>query len=277
MNRRSKWMMVVLVAALIGAAPVAARPAVGAAAIELAVATWETVAASGQVEARSATAEQADWRQVRRGDALRPQTLVQTGDKGRATLTRNANLLMLDPSSRVELPGQGFSGMETSVIQTEGSVLYNVDSRINPHFEVVTPYLVAGVKGTSFLVTVNEDSASVTVEHGLVEVRNPASGEIHEVGAGESIIRHRDQLEMDVQDDTRHSRQARKESKRLKRMVRHRPAPNERFISRCHKTHRNKLDPMRLGGDNNVFRRDVDCGLGAHKQGNGWAVNVCVK
>ena len=91
MNRRSKWMMVVLSAALIGAAPVAARPAVGAAAIEPAIVTWETVAASGQVEARSATAEQADWRHVRRGDALRPQTLVQTGDKGRATLTRNAD------------------------------------------------------------------------------------------------------------------------------------------------------------------------------------------
>ena len=117
---------------------------------------WTAVSASGPVQARpAATVTEALWRDVARGDELPPQTLVETGRKGRATLTRSASLLILDPESRVELPGDGYDGMETSIVQTQGSVLYKVDRRSNPHFEVVTPYLVAGVKGTSFLVTVN--------------------------------------------------------------------------------------------------------------------------
>jgi hypothetical protein len=110
--------------------------------------------------------------------------------------------------------------METSVIQTEGSVLYKVDSRTDPHFEVVTPYLVAGVKGTSFLVTVNDRYASVTVRHGLVEITNPGTGEKVELGPGQSVVRERDEIEMDLVRDRRRSRDAKRESKRLDRMDR---------------------------------------------------------
>jgi hypothetical protein len=159
-----------------------------------------------------------------------PRTLVQTGKKGRATLTRNASLLMLDPHSVVELPGEGFSDMETSVIQTEGSVLYKVDSRTNPHFEVVTPYLVAGVKGTSFLVTVNDRYASVTVRHGRVEITNTGTGETVELGPGQSVVRERDEIEMDLVRDRRRSREAQREAKRLDRMDRraeHKEAKHE--------------------------------------------------
>jgi hypothetical protein len=177
---------------------------------------WQTVAATGPVQAR--TADEVAWQEVARGDELWPRTLVQTGRKGRATLTRRANLVILDPQSRLELPGEGLAGLETSVVQTEGSVLYKVDSRSEPHFEVVTPFLVAGVKGTSFLVTVNERYASVTVEHGLVEITNPATGEVLELGPGETIIRQREDLEMELVRDERRSRQARHEARRLERM-----------------------------------------------------------
>ena len=220
MKTRSRARVVVLLAVILMVAPAMAKPAADSSLPEPREAPWQTVAASGPVEARVAVSEAAVWTEVSRGDRLMPTTLVQTGKKGRATLTRNASVLMLDPHSRVELPGEGFSEMETSVIQTEGSVLYKVDSRANPHFEVVTPYLVAGVKGTSFLVTVNDRYASVTVRHGLVEITNTGTGEKVELGPGQSVVRERDEIEMDFVRDRRRSREARRESKQLDRMDR---------------------------------------------------------
>jgi hypothetical protein len=217
----TRFAVVLSALAALGAAPAPAKPAADSFAAMPAVTPWTAVAASGPVQARpAAMVTEALWRDVARGDELLPQTLVETGRKGRVTLTRSASLLILDPESRVELPGDGYDRLETSIVQTQGSVLYKVDRRSNPHFEVVTPYLVAGVKGTSFLVTVNQRYASVTVQHGRVEITNPATGEHLMLGPGESILRERDQAEMDLVRDRRRSREARKETKRLEQMDR---------------------------------------------------------
>jgi hypothetical protein len=204
------------------AAPALAKPAADTFAAMPAVTPWKAVAASGPVHARTATtaATQALWRPVARGDELMPQTTVETGRQGRVTLTRSASLLIVDPDSRVELPDGGYGEMETSIVQTQGSVLYKVDSRSNPYFEVITPYLVAGVKGTSFLVTVNDRYAAVSVQHGRVQITNPGTGETVLLGPGESVLRHRDELEMDLVRAGQRSGDARKESKRLARMER---------------------------------------------------------
>jgi len=184
------------------------------------VTPWKALAASGFVQARPAAAADAPWRAVGRGDELTPQTLVETGRKGRVTLTRSASLLVIDPDSRVELPEEGYGDLETSVVQTRGSVLYEVDSRSAPHFEVVTPYLVAGVKGTEFLVTVNDRYAAVLVRHGRVEITRPDSDETLSLGPGESLVRHREDAEVDLVRDVRRSREARTEAKRLERLDR---------------------------------------------------------
>jgi ferric-dicitrate binding protein FerR (iron transport regulator) len=203
---------------VLAAAPLAARPMSDARLATPTVTPWKTVAASGPVHARPAASEQAVWRSVTRGDELMPQTTVTTGRKGRVTLTRLSSVLVVEPDSRVELPGAHLGGMETSIVQTSGSVLYKVDSRSTPHFEVVTPYLVAGVKGTSFLVTVNDRYASVTVRRGRAEIMNPVTGDRHVLGPGESVVRPRDAHEMELVRDHRHAREARKEAKRLDRM-----------------------------------------------------------
>ena len=69
-----------------------------------AFAPWKAVAASGPVQALPAGQEDLIWRTVVRGDELQPATLLRTGRRGRATLTRNASLIIVDPSSEVELP-----------------------------------------------------------------------------------------------------------------------------------------------------------------------------
>jgi hypothetical protein len=214
--------MFVVAAAVLVAAPYEAKTAPGVTTeTPLTVSKWTAVAASGPVQARPAdAAEHAVWQAVSRGEELMPRTTVETGRKGRVTLTRHASLVIVDPRSRVELPEQGFGSVETSVVQSQGSVLYRVDSRANPHFEVVTPYLVAGVKGTSFLVTVNDRYTSVTVRHGRVEITNPTTGEAFMLGAGESAVRQREDVEIDLVRSHRRNPEARKEARRLDKMIR---------------------------------------------------------
>jgi hypothetical protein len=205
----------IIAIAVLAASAVAAKPAKDCVAVEPPATPWEAVAASGEVRARYLDTV---WRAVARGDELTPRTTVETGRKGRLTLTRHASLLILDPESRVELPASVVGDLETSVVQTRGSVLYKVDGRSHPHFEVVTPYLVAGVKGTSFLVTVNDRYTAVTVRHGRVEVSDPLTGARMTLGPGESVLQQHDERDMDPVGERRASRNARKEAKRLRRI-----------------------------------------------------------
>jgi len=149
---------------------------------------WKAVAASGTVEAWPAVRIEESWDRVQRGDALEAQTAVRTGRRGRATLIQRASILMLDPESRVSLPVDGASSSETSVVQEYGSVVYEIDGESHAAFRVVTPHLVAGVKGTVFLVSVSETQATVTVREGVVEVMSQRSGALHEVRAGETLL-----------------------------------------------------------------------------------------
>lgn len=142
---------------------------------------WKAVAATGNVEALPVLDPTTQWQAVRRGDLLEPRTEVRTGTRSRTTLVQRANILIVDPDSRVALPDEG-----RTVVQDSGSVVYEVDGRVERDFRVVTPYLVAGVKGTVFMVTVTDGTASVTVSEGVVEI-TAGDGETLQIEAGESV------------------------------------------------------------------------------------------
>jgi hypothetical protein len=125
---------------------------------------------------------------VTRGDQLSPQTTVRTGKRGHATLAGNGSILIVDRNSRVDLPSVVEAGNPSSVTQTEGRVVYKVEKAASRHFQVVTPYLVAGVKGTTFMVTVKDHTASVSVREGTVEVASAMTGEKLDVHAGETVL-----------------------------------------------------------------------------------------
>ena len=150
-----------------------------------AVAPWKAVATSGPVDARPYGSAEATWRKLARGERLPSLSDVRTGRRGRATLTDQASVLMIDPASEVRLPEPGGP---PRVIQPKGSVVYEVDGSKVRGFEVVTPFLVAGVKGTIFLVTVEERLAAVSVERGVVEVHAEGSDEIVAIRAGETAV-----------------------------------------------------------------------------------------
>ena len=217
---------------------------------------WKAVAASGPVETRPGAIEES-WAPVRRGDRLEPLNLVRTGHRGRTTLTRSGDVLMVDPESQVALPP--LTGDESSVVQTSGSVIYEVGRREGRDFKVVTPYLVAGVKGTIFMVTVADSYASVTVEEGLVEVTSLASGESLDVGAGESV-----QLDAMADSEMEHvslrakadsaAAEANKDARKLARADLRRLA---HAVAQRHEIIMDDLDPVGSGEGG-----EVDSGLG---------------
>jgi len=150
--------------------------------------TWKAVSASGLVEAWPASRPTEAWVHVERGDELVARTAVRTGRRGRTTLIHGASIVLVDPNSHISLPASAALADTDKVVQEYGSVLYDVDGASNPDFHVVTPHLVAGVKGTVFLVSVTETRATVSVREGVVEVTAQGSGRMQEVHAGETIL-----------------------------------------------------------------------------------------
>lgn len=145
---------------------------------------WRAVSASGSVTARMTPT--GSWVKIARGNDIPPRTLLRTGERGRVTLTRNGTILIVDPHSELELPASVTDASACSITQKSGKVIYDVQGRKARNFQVITPYLVAGVKGTVFAVSVSSSDASVSVDEGVVKVTASTSGQDMELHAGET-------------------------------------------------------------------------------------------
>lgn len=102
---------------------------------------------------------------------------------GRAVLVRGQETVIVEPNSRVQLPGTEVNG-NTQVLQTLGAAIYKIGKQNKPHFQVDTPYMAAVVKGTAFTVTVDDDNAAVAVSEGLVQVSTPDQSDVEFVRPG---------------------------------------------------------------------------------------------
>ena len=132
---------------------------------------------------------------------------LRTGSDAEVVLSNGHDTLTLAPDSRLEIPAPGAAPGLTQVIQTRGTINYDIESRIFPgmkedrpslkkvlfstqrirgRFEVVTPLLLVGVKGTNFDVNVGSGGTSVDVSEGVVEVDTPDGGDSATVVAGQS-------------------------------------------------------------------------------------------
>jgi hypothetical protein len=177
--------------------PIAGDPAPAAGLPE---APWTAVAASGRVEAQPAGGIPDAWSPVRRGDRLAPGGRLRTGPHGRVTLTRGEDVVIVDPGAEVSLPAEG---QAASAVQGRGNVLYEVHREPDVHFQVVTPYLVAGVKGTAFSVLVNEAFTSVGVSQGHVEVRATLTDERADLFTGDMALLEGPMGRLEVRRDPR--------------------------------------------------------------------------
>lgn len=126
---------------------------------------------------------------------------IETG-AGRAVLVRGQESMIVEPNSRVQLPGAPVNG-NTQVLQSMGSAIYKIGKQKQPHFQVDTPYMAAVVKGTAFTVSVDDDEASVMVTEGLVEVSTPDMKDVEFVRPGFTALVSRDNSSEIVVDRTR--------------------------------------------------------------------------
>jgi len=116
---------------------------------------------------------------------LKPGDTVHTGQNGRVLLVRGPETILISANSIMSIPGDRGSGLSTTILQQAGSILLDVEKRNVQHFEVLTPYLAAVVKGTQFRVTVDNHGGRVDVLRGQVQVTDYKSGQYALVNPGQ--------------------------------------------------------------------------------------------
>ncbi len=143
---------------------------------------WSIVQTSGTIWVQPDGAQR-----VSLGDTkvLEPGTTLATSKGGRVLLQRGRETMVVGPGTIMKVP-RGSSRLFTTVIQWIGEIEFDVDKRNVQHFGVRTPYLAALVKGTHFAVRAGEQSGSVAVERGIVEVRSLRTGEKRDLRPGQS-------------------------------------------------------------------------------------------
>ena len=127
---------------------------------------WRVLTLNGVVRVRVGSASHA----ALANEVLRPGAVVSTGADSSASIGNGLQRMTMSANSRMTIADDAPSGM-TRIIETLGSILFQVDHREAPHFVVETSRLAAIVKGTSFSVIVRERADVVAVANGLVEVR----------------------------------------------------------------------------------------------------------
>jgi hypothetical protein len=109
---------------------------------------------------------------------------VVTGEGGRAMLVRGEQTMLVGPNAVVIVSDEQVDGF-TTVLQRAGEVTFDVDRQKVQHFAVETPYLAAVVKGTNFTVNVADTRAAVSVNRGLVDVADLATGQHVDTATGQ--------------------------------------------------------------------------------------------
>jgi hypothetical protein len=146
---------------------------------------WTVSEVHGDVRALAAGVSQPA---LQPGQILVEGSGVMTGSSGRLTLMHAQTRITMQENSQMELPVGDAASTRTIIIQSGGTLLYDVEKRSTPHFEVKTPYLAAVVKGTSFAVNVGESGSNVRVSTGAVEVEALHSGEVSLVRSGLTAV-----------------------------------------------------------------------------------------
>jgi hypothetical protein len=129
------------------------------------------------------------WEPIARG-AIVPEHRVVRTVQGRVTLQRGNETIDLGPQTQISIDDRGGPRPFTTVTQHFGHVQVEAEVKDVRHFAVQTPFLVAVVKGTRFVVKSGKRGASVDVRRGAVLVVDPDSSSSVTVGAGQSASTH---------------------------------------------------------------------------------------
>lgn len=137
-----------------------------------------------------------DLHDLKEGDFLNEADSVVTGANGRVKLLfaegteTQRNIVVIGPNSRLQIQRASLNkqGSGTELYLEQGSVRSSVYKKYSGQgrdvFEVKTPNVVAGVRGTVFQVEYENQQSLVATFKGLVEVRNDLNSNVF-VKAGE--------------------------------------------------------------------------------------------
>ena len=144
---------------------------------------WTINKTSGLVWLASSKAKPAALSQ---GAVLSAGDTLQTGVNGRVLLVRNDESISVGPNTVLSLPDKADDSGMTRILQQSGSISVKAQKREVEHFEVLTPYLAAVVKGTEFSVTLAPQIADVQVITGEVEVAQFQTGQTASIRTGQA-------------------------------------------------------------------------------------------
>jgi len=128
---------------------------------------WRVLQLAGHAQGRL---DDAPFHALAEGETLPPGTEIVTEPGGKLTIAHGKDRLTVSPATRLQIVRRPPGTVWDRLLQSFGSVIYDVEPRKDRTFGVDAPYLAAVVKGTKFVVTVKPDQNSVHVDRGRVEV-----------------------------------------------------------------------------------------------------------
>ena len=130
-------------------------------------------------------------RAVQAGTIVELPAMIRTGHDGAIDLRQGNTTVAIAADTELKLPATAGPGASIErLIQTRGNAFYDVGKRESRKLRVETPYLVAVIKGTQFNVAVQDDSSTISLFEGRLEVRAPDDSDVVDLNAGEIAIRH---------------------------------------------------------------------------------------
>jgi FecR protein len=129
-------------------------------------------------------------RAVRAGVVLELPATIRTGRDGAVDLAQGATTVSVGPETLLEFPAlETRGGPIDKIVQPRGNAFYSIGKREGRRLRVETPYLVAVIKGTQFNVAAQDQSTTVSLFEGLLEVRAIDDSDVVNIKAGEIAAR----------------------------------------------------------------------------------------
>ena len=138
-------------------------------------------------------------RAVRAGTVLELPATVRTGRDGAIDLKQGATSVSVGPDTLLEFPAlEEAGGPIDRIVQPRGNAFYSIGKRAGRKLRVETPYLVGVVKGTQFNVAAQDETTTISLFEGLLEVHAADESGVVDLRAGEIASRQREDTGVSV-------------------------------------------------------------------------------
>jgi len=133
------------------------------------------------------------------GAILELPATVRTGADGAVELRQGNSTFAAAGNTELEIPQSAAAdGLVERIVQIRGNAFYSIGKRSGTRLRVEAPYLVAVIKGTQFNVAAQEDSTTIALFEGHLEVRASDESDVVDLDAGEIAIRRRNDVSISV-------------------------------------------------------------------------------